>query len=94
MGAKTIEIMAAAGPMIEEVEGILWEIDNLRKEDMGEVPVVTFEVLNMTSEVSLDGSVQPGAILWFEVEERMNILDVLAAIARSIEEELRRRRNC
>jgi len=94
MGAKTIEIMAAAGPMIEEVDGLLWEIVVLNKEDMGGVEVVTFEVANMTSEVSLDGSVQPGAILWFEWEDNMNILDVLAAIASSIEEELRRRRSC
>ena len=94
---KTLELLVGAtaiAPMIEEVDGIVWEIVVLGKEDMGGVQVVTFRVANMTSKVTLDGSVEPGATLWFEWEDNMNILDVMDAMGAAINEELRRRRNC
>ena len=92
---KTLELLVGATaivPMLEEVDGIVWEIVVLGKEDMGGIEVVTFRVDNMTSEVTLDG-VEPGATLWFEWEPNMNILGVMSAIGAAINEELRRRRN-
>ena len=96
MGSKTFELLVGStkiAPIVEEVDGVLWEIVVLGKEDMGGIEVVTFNVANMTSEVQLDGGVQPGAILWFEWEQGMNILGAMDAIAESINEELRRRRS-
>ena len=96
MGNKTFELVAKASqirPIVEEVDGVLWEIVVLNKEDMGGVEVVSFQVKNMTSEVTLDGGPLPGVTLWFEWEDNMNILDVLAAMGAAIDEELRRRRN-
>ena len=97
MGNKTFELLVGStkiAPLIVDADGIVWEVQVLGKEDMGGVPIATFNVANMASEVQLDGGVQPGVILWFEWEQGMNILDAMDAIAEAINEELRRRRSC